>query len=162
MSLKHVHYPRAACTCAQRARDESACSGGGTGRGGGLRRTLPHRTRRHHPREQARTAREAHLPYSPVEIPVLVFCHLDPSSLLKVIYQHRLLDVSDPLHFSCHNPGRQCLMRAINIDASPPTRLKESSACREQTAPPRAPSPLQRLSAWARSPQHAPGGPCHI
>ena len=162
MSLEHVHHPRAARSCAQRARDESTCSGGGTWHGGGAFADTAPRTRRHHTRERARTAREAHLPYSPVEIPVLVFCHLDPSSLLKVIYQHRLLDVSDPLHFSCHNPGRQRLMRAMNVDASPPAHPKESSAHREQTTPPRAPSPPQRLSAWARSPQHAPGGPCHI
>ena len=38
-------------------------------------------------------------------MPALVFCHLDPSSLPRVIYQHRLLDVSSTLHFSCHNPS---------------------------------------------------------
>uniref|UniRef100_A0A480HXA7 Putative tubulin polyglutamylase TTLL1 isoform X3 n=1 Tax=Sus scrofa TaxID=9823 RepID=A0A480HXA7_PIG len=40
----------------------------------------------------------------PVEIPVLALRHLHPSSLLEVVDQHRLLDVSDPFHFSRHRP----------------------------------------------------------
>lgn len=44
--------------------------------------------------------------HSPVEVPVLALGHLDPSSLLEVVDEHRLLDISDPLHLSCHDPGR--------------------------------------------------------
>ena len=51
MSLEHVHYPRAACSCTQRARDKSACSRGGTRRGGAFVGHCPG-TRRHHTRER--------------------------------------------------------------------------------------------------------------
>lgn len=39
----------------------------------------------------------------PVEVPVVAVRHLDPSSLLKVIDQHRFLHVRHPLHLPSHH-----------------------------------------------------------
>lgn len=38
----------------------------------------------------------------PVEIPVIVFCHLKPFPFFEVIDEHRLLNVCHPLHLSGH------------------------------------------------------------
>lgn len=45
--------------------------------------------------------------HPPVEIPVLVFCDLNPFPLLKVVNKHRFFNVCHPLYFTGHGASYQ-------------------------------------------------------
>lgn len=93
----------------------------------------------------------------PVKMLVLVFCHLDPFSLFKVIYQHKLLDINVPLHFSCHNPDVRLFSCQVHLWAQ---RAELRGAARSSAELRGRAAPHRPLAPAAFSPTLALAGGC--